>query len=152
MLRPGILLCLLPALALVGCVNADVELFEVNLAVDVSVDPAFTDVGSLQLQAHHAFFGSGELRHPLGLIESWDAGEFTAPTTTVEHSLLVPLGEGSGLAVYAYLDIDDDAILCNIGQADEPSGIVVVDEIAEHSLALTIVLESACFGPEGLHP
>jgi len=139
-------------LVLSGCYNVDEGLYALDLSLDISIDPVFSDTGRLHLQAHHAWFGEAELRHPLGLIEAWEGGELSASHAVIEHTLLVPLGLGEGLAVFGFMDVDGDGVHCAVGQDGEPSGIVVTTELDGHSLALDLLLDSACLGPEALHP
>jgi hypothetical protein len=89
--------------------------------------------------------GSGELEHPLGLI---DQLELEPGARELDHTLLVPRDEGEGLVVYAWLDRDGDGILCGLdGDVAEPAGAVLLD-YPPYALEFEITLAQPCVGPE----
>jgi hypothetical protein len=140
-------LALLPlALTLSACINDDLVLDEIELRGSIVVEPDMSDMGgTIHLEFHHAFSGSGELEHPLGLIER---SELEPGARELDHTLLVPRDEGEGLVVYAWLDRDGDGILCGLeGDAAEPAGAITLD-YPPYTLEFELTLDQPCAGPE----
>lgn len=136
-------LLLMLGLALPGCINDDVVLDEIELRGSITIDP--DPGGTLHLEIHHAVSGSGELEHPLGLIESL---ALEPGARELDHVVLVPRDEGEGLVVYAWLDRDGDGILCGLdGDLEEPAGAVVLD-YPPYAIEFELVLDQLCAGPE----
>jgi hypothetical protein len=143
------LMVLAAVLGLSGCINEDLRLYEVELRGSF-VDELDAGAARVFVEVHHAESGSGEFVRPLGLIERFelDAGE-----RMFEESVLVPVEEGEGLVVYAWLDLDGDGVLCSIdGNRDEPAGLVELGEFPAHAITFELVLDSPCKGPELLWP
>ncbi|MBL9100654.1 MAG: hypothetical protein JNL82_06840 [Myxococcales bacterium] len=135
------------AVTLVGCINEDRRLYEVELSGEVSV-AAGPGAGTVHLELHHAVSGAGELATPLGLV---DATSVDAPGPT-SWTTLVPLGEGEGLVLYGWLDVDGDGLLCGLDAAPEPAGVVELAGFPDHALEFSLVLDAACAGPSALYP
>lgn len=130
-----------------GCINEDVRLYEVTLSGEVMAsEPAPT--GTVHLELHHQRRGRGELETPLGLI---DTTEIDAPGET-EWTTLVPLGEGEGLVLYGWIDVDGDGLLCALGAAPEPAGVVEIAGFPAHALEFTLTIDTPCAGPSALYP
>lgn len=132
---------LLGLLLLTGCVNGDAVYYVIDLDVDVTVD----DDGPITLTAHHATQGEGLLAHPLG---PFDEAVFEEPT--ISWQIAVPQHEGEGLILYGWQDRDDDGVLCAPGVDDEPAGLTVVEAYPAHAIAVELVLDAPCQGPEAL--
>ena len=133
-----------------ACVNEDVQLFELDLRGRVTVAAGLPASGELQLELHHAQGGSGRFAHPLGMFAEFaDAG---APGETLAVEARVPIDEGTGLVVYAWLDVDGDGILCAPGVTDEPAGLVELADFPAHTLEFSLSLTTPCVGPEALYP
>lgn len=148
--RPWPTLTLSLALAASACINEDVLLYELDLRGQVTVADGLPASGRLQLELHHAEGGAGRFAHPLGLFAEYaDVG---APGDTLELSARVPTDDGTGLVVYAWLDVDGDGILCALGVSDEPAGLVELSDFPAHALEFSLVLASPCAGPEALYP
>lgn len=133
-----------------SCINQEKHLYEVVLSGQIAVGAGFSNKGEVHLQFHHANSnGSGELAHPLGEFEQMTISSL-GPTS---QSLLYPIDEGAGLVVYGWLDTDGDGVLCAPGKPrTEPAGLVVVDGFPAHSLSYSLILDTACAGPESLYP
>ncbi len=137
-------LALLLALSLSACLNEDLVLDEIELRGSIVVEPD-SPGGTIHVEFHHAMSGSGELEHPLGLIER---SELEPGARELDHTLLVPRDEGEGLVVYAWLDRDGDGILCGLeGDAAEPAGAVLLD-YPPYAIEFEITLDQPCAGPE----
>ncbi len=69
-----------------------------------------------------------------------------------DHTLELPVGEGEGLVLYAWQDLDGDGALCAPGVTDEPAGLVEAPEFPVYELTLTVEPNDPCAGPESLFP
>jgi len=135
-------------LSLGACVNDDTTLYEVNLSGTIDVAEGSPSGGQVHVEVLHARSGKGTLSYPLRPITEFELdelGEF-------EESVLVPLENGEGLVVYAWLDSDGDGFLCAPGAAPEPAGIVELEDFPAHELELELVLTEPCAGAEILYP
>ncbi len=131
-----------------GCVNEDVTLYGVRVTGRVQVAPEFESAGVVQLGLYFASAGEGELAF---LVDEIELRELGAPGS-VDEWFLVPLDEREGLLVYAWLDVDGDGVHCAVGGAEEPAGLVAVDDFTDHAVSFALVLDQACAGPEALYP
>jgi hypothetical protein len=137
---------LLAAGLLAGCASETTNLLVVELTGVVTL--GVEQGGDVGIDLHHASQGEGELEHPLGPIESFDAvlGE------DFEHVFEYPTDDGEGLVVYAWLDRDGDGVLCTPGSDDEEAGLVEVADFPAYAVDVAIELTAPCEGPEGLFP
>lgn len=129
-----------------ACINEDRRLYEVELVGEVVAAPETS--GAVHLELHHAETGTGPLRTPLGRIDETELAAPGAATWTT----LVPQGEGEGLVLYGWLDIDGDGVLCAPGAAPEPAGVVELADFPAHTLAFTLTLDTPCAGASALFP
>ena len=135
-----------------ACVNEDVHLYEVELAGRIATeDPALDGEGDVYLELHHGYVGEGELRRPLGLIESW---QLDPEERELDDVVLVSTDGGAeGLVLYGWLDLDGDGILCAAGTViEEPAGVVVLSDYPAHVISFDLQLSSPCRGVEPLFP
>lgn len=135
-----------------ACVNEDVHLYEVELAGSIATeDPALDGEGEVYLELHHGYFGEGELRRPLGLIESW---QLDPRQREFDDVVLVSTDGGAeGLVLYGWLDLDGDGVLCAAGTTiEEPAGVVVLSDYPAHVLSFDLQLSTPCRGVEPLFP
>lgn len=133
-----------------ACINEDTRLYELELRGRVTVGDGLPTGGALQLELHHAEGGTGRFVHPLGAFAEFaDVG---APGDELAVDARVPIDEGSGLVVYAWLDVDGDGILCAPGVSDEPAGLALLADFPEHTLEFSLSLATPCVGPEALYP
>lgn len=133
-------------LALAGCVNSTTRLVEIVLSLDVQAAEGLD--GPVYGELQHTWRGEGELRVPLIPFESF---ELEGPGL---HTLQaqVPVDEGEGLSVYAWLDLDGDGVLCALGVDDEPAGLTHVEPFPATAGEATLGLDWPCAGPEQLFP
>jgi len=137
-------------LALTGCINDDLTLYEFELRGTVTVAADLPTAGTLHLELHHARSGAGRFLYPLGEFAAFPM--VGTPGAELRVTARAPIDEGEGLVVYAWLDVDGDAILCAPGVTSEPAGLIEVDEFPAHALRFTLTLTSPCSGPEALYP
>ncbi|MEZ4450478.1 MAG: hypothetical protein R3B09_13445 [Nannocystaceae bacterium] len=138
----------LAALAIGGCVNQDLHLYEVRVHGSITA-PSLPDAeGELHVVFHRARAGEGATSHPLG---PFDASVLDGPGP-LDETILVPTDDGEGLVIYAWLDLDGDGALCAPGGAVEPAGLIEVDKFPRHDVAIDLELGSNCAGPEALYP
>ena len=138
------LLLLVSVLGSTGCVNEDIELWEMTLEVTVSSDDESIDAGPLFVELLHREVGTGELTYPLALIEAFEAegpGSFA-------YSFDYPAHAGIGLVAYAWRDLDGDGVLCAPGAAEEPVGASEVSDLESYNPQVLILLDHTCIGPE----
>ena len=136
---------LLALLLLAGCASQTTTLLEVELTGVVTAGAAEGDV---EVQLHFAEQGVGELAHPLGEIERFEASLGVG----FAHAFDYPPDDGTGLLVYAWHDADGDGVLCAPGVDDELAGLVEVEEFPAFAVEVELELDLACGGPEGLLP
>lgn len=137
-------------LALTGCINDDLTLYEFELRGTVTVAAGLPTTGTLNLELHHAQSGTGRFTYPLGQFAAFPG--IGKPGAELDLTARAPIDEGEGLVVYAWLDVDGDGILCAPGVTDEPAGLIEVDEFPAHVLRFTLTLTSPCSGAEALYP
>jgi hypothetical protein len=137
-------LLLLPLL-LAGCASDTTTIYEVEVSGVVTWGDA---AGPVEVQLHVEEAGEGELTHPLGEIDRFA----TALETPFTFALDYPWDDGRGLVIYAWHDLDGDGVLCAPGQADEPAGLIVVEDFPAHTVDVALELVPPCQGPEDLLP
>ena len=128
-----------------GCINERAEYDRVSL--DVALEAADGVSAPAYVVVHHAWYGEGVVRHPLGPIEAFEvaAGE------RLRVSVDVPRGKGEGLVIYAWQDRDGDGVLCAPGQREEPAGVLVFEAFL-YELTGRLEMSQACLGAERLYP
>ncbi|MEZ4382590.1 MAG: hypothetical protein R3A79_14730 [Nannocystaceae bacterium] len=146
--RPARAAALALPLLLGACVNDDTRLYEVELHGAVAVADAFASAGVLHVELHHARSGSGGLSYPLREIAELELDNIFEFRETV----LVPMDEGEGLVVYAWLDTDRDGTLCAPDAPPEPVGLVELTDYPAHTIEFDLVLAEPCAGAESLYP
>lgn len=141
---------LLAALLAAGCINEDLELYEVTLSGTVSRAGVIVEPGEVHLELHHARSGAGKFETPLGRIDATIEPKLGA----VEWLTFVPLGEGEGegLVLYGWLDLDGDGVLCAPGAAPEPAGAVELSGFPDHTIDFSLTLDTDCADSSALYP
>ncbi len=135
----------LAGLSVAACGEGDTDTRSIDISGTVVV-PDGNAEPTIHLAAFHAWSLEGELRHPLQRIADW---EMTG--TDISHRIDYPDWMGTGLAVYAWQDLDGDGVHCTPAARDELAGLTVVDEPGD-SVNVEVVLTRACAGPDWFYP
>lgn len=105
--------------------------------------------GTIHVNLYHAWSLTGELRHPLQFITSFDleGGEF-------DHRFDYPVSQGEGLAVYAWQDTNGDGIFCTPTDRSELSGLTVLEQFTPGGapLDVRVALAEPCAGQDWFFP
>jgi len=138
-----------------GCSGTPSESAATPVAIKGAVSvPAGTNTqGRVEVHLYQAWFGEGQLRHPLKFIESFETtvGEFS-------HSFGYPDNNGEGLIVYAWIDSDGDGINCTPTERNDVAGLTEVTDFAldseeEYAAApVSVQLSVDCAGPDWFYP
>jgi hypothetical protein len=134
-----------------GCGSeAPVPTRAIEVRGEIRLPPGAELRGKVYVNLYHAWALQGELRHPLQLIESFEAapGAFS-------HRLLYPqdpAGESEGLVVYAWADLDGDAVLCTPTVRGDVAGLAEVEGFPADAVNVTVDLTEPCRGPDWFYP
>ncbi|MEO8224304.1 MAG: hypothetical protein ABI661_05820 [Gammaproteobacteria bacterium] len=114
---------------------------ELRLPADI------TPAGKVHVTLFHAWALTGNLRHPLEPIETFEAapGPFT-------HRFSYPEGVGEGLIVYVWADVDGDGVQCTPTVRTDPSGLTEVAGFPADSARVVVNLTEACRGANWFYP
>jgi len=102
---------------------------------------------TFNLSVFHAQSGIGFQQHPLYEIES-----FTSESLNFNHTFIYNSSGNSGLVVYAWLDIDQDGIMCTTQSRDDIAGIDLNEDFPNSNQSFTIELTQQCVGPDWFYP
>ena len=123
-----------------GCISQEIPFKEYDISLQV--------VDSKEGVTHYAtilyeWFGEGDLRYPMYPIDetSFDGD------TLISWLPLVEQGEGEGLVVYIWEDVNGDGVLCSLDNGEERTGLVILDE-SEFVVDIEIELTHQCLGFE----
>jgi len=133
---------LLAAVALLtaGCSEAPVEQYRtVTLSGNVRMAAGPMPAGTLHFRLYNLWYLEGELRHPLEEIE-----DFTSNTAEFSHTFEYPLHKGTGLAVHAWLDTDEDGVFCTPTSRLDAAGLTALEATPKEKVEVTVVLADNC--------
>ena len=123
-----------------GCISQEIPFKEYDISLQV--------VDSKEGVTHYAtvlyeWFGEGDLRYPMYPIDetSFDGD------TLISWLPLVEQGEGEGLVVYIWEDVNGDGVLCSLNDGEERTGLVILDD-SEFVVDIEIELTHQCLGFE----
>jgi hypothetical protein len=136
---------MLPIVASCGEARAPVKTLPVDLHGELRV-PAGAS-GPVHVSLYHAWSGAGELRHPLQFIET-----FTATPGEYRHAFAYPVGEGEGLVVYAWVDLDGDGVLCTPSYRLDLAGLSEATPFPAAAPEVNVEMTAPCRGPEWFFP
>ena len=119
----------------------------VEISGEIRLPPEAGAGGKVYVNLYHAWSLQGELRHPLQLIEGFEA----APGA-YRHSFEYPDSEGEGLVVYAWVDLDGDGVLCTPGYRLDLAGLTEVRGFPADHVTADVSLTEPCRGPDWFYP
>jgi hypothetical protein len=119
----------------------------VELNMEIQLPPGVTTAGRVYVSLFHAWSLKGELRHPLQLIESFEA----APGA-VSHRFEYPENDGEGLIAFAWADVDGDGVDCTMTSRRDLSGLAEVPGFPADRLSVSLNLTEPCRGPDWFYP
>ena len=119
----------------------------VEITGEIRLPPEAGAGGTVHVNLYHAWSLQGELRHPLQLIEEFEAapGPFT-------HTFEYPVNGGEGLIVYAWVDLDGDGVLCTPSYRLDLAGLAVVQGFPADRVNAIVNLSEPCRGPDWFYP
>lgn len=119
----------------------------VDLNMEIRLPPGVTSAGKVYVSLFHAWSLEGELRHPLQLIESFEAapGAFS-------HHFEYPENDGEGLVAFAWADIDGDGVDCTMTSRVDLSGLSEVQGFPADRVSVNLELTEPCRGPDWFYP
>ena len=119
----------------------------VELNMEILLPPGVSATGKVYVSLFQAWSLEGELRHPLQLIEN-----FEAVPGTVSHRFEYPENDGEGLIAFAWADLDGDGIDCTPTFRGDLSGLSEVPGFPGDRLNVTLNLTEPCRGPDWFYP
>lgn len=119
----------------------------VEITGEIHLPPGAAAGGKVFVNLYHAWSLQGELRHPLQLIETFEA----APGA-FRHAFDYPEQEGEGLIVYAWVDLDGDGVLCTPGYRLDLAGLTEVQGYPAGKVTANVDLAEPCRGPDWFYP
>ena len=140
-------ICLLSAaLLLNACSEPEPEGEEITISGEI-ITSEDVQGKTFNLSIFHAQSGIGFQQHPLYEIES-----FTSQSQTFNHTFLYDSSGNTGLVVYAWLDIDQDGIMCTTQSRNDIAGIDLNEDFPNSNQSFTIELTQQCVGPDWFYP
>jgi hypothetical protein len=136
------------AAALPGCGGEqEVRTETVELTGTISAPGGVTTDGVVYVSLYHAWALEGDLRHPIEFIDGFETipGEYS-------HTFEYTIDRGEGLLVYAWLDTDDDGILCTPSVRVDRAGLVEVTDFAPGAVTADVEMTVPCAGPDWFYP
>lgn len=119
----------------------------VELTGEIRLPPGVTTSGKVYVSLFYAWSLQGELRHPLQLIES-----FAAAPGAFSHKFEYLENKGEGLIVFAWVDLDGDAVQCTMSSRRDLSGLSEVTTFPADRVNVTVTLTEPCRGPDWFYP
>ena len=115
----------------------------VKIAAPEGVDPAAT----VHLAVYHAWTGTGELRYPLEIVDSFETNLGSS-----SFSFEYPSELGEGLIVYAWVDADGDGANCTPTERGDLADLVEVEAFPAEQASVSLFLDAPCAGPDWFFP
>ena len=140
-------ICLLSVVLLINaCSESEPEGQEITISGEV-ITSEDSQGKTFNFSIFHAQSGIGFQQHPLYEIES-----FTSQSPNFNHTFLYNSSGNSGLVVYAWLDIDEDGIMCTTQSRNDIAGIDLNEDFPNSNQSFTIELTQQCVGPDWFYP
>ena len=132
-----------------GCSGSPEEPVAVPLTIngEVTLPGGETPAGDVYVNVFRAWYGEGQLRHPLFEVTSFKA---EGPSFSEEISYFEESGEG--LAVHVWLDTDGDGVHCTPTSRNDLSGITVLEELPEGPVSVSVELSEPCRSANWFYP
>ena len=147
-----ITICLV-LIALIGigmqsCNNMDSELIkdEITISGEVVIDSNLS-FSKINFSIFHAISGIGFQEHPLYEIES-----FTSNDTSISYTFGYNSLGNTGLVVYAWIDLDEDGILCTPASRIDLAGVDVNESFPTTNSLFSVKINTPCVGPDWFYP
>ena len=130
-------------LTILGCISQEIPYREYDISIQVING---TEGAQHTVTILHEWFGEGNLRYPMYPLEegTFDGNNLDSWTVLVEQ------GQGEGLALSVWEDVDGDEILCSLDNREERAGLVMIDE-NELVVDIEMELTQECVGFELLY-
>ena len=147
--RSAVIVAVLAAVAVMGGCGAEPPAPKrvVELTGEIRLPPEAGTGGKVYVSLFHAWSLQGELRHPLQLIES-----FAAAPGAFSHKFEYLENKGEGLIVFAWVDLDGDAVQCTMSSRRDLSGLSEVTTFPADRVNVTMTLTEPCRGPDWFYP
>ena len=140
-------ICLLSLVLLINaCSESEPEGEEITISGQI-ITSEDVQGKTFNLSVFHAQSGIGFQQHPLYEIES-----FTSQSLNFNHTFIYNSSGNSGLVVYAWLDIDQDGIMCTPQSRDDIAGIDLNEDFPNSNQSFMIELTQQCVGPDWFYP
>ncbi len=130
-----------------GCDTPEVPPTPVLISGTINVPDGMQTDGKVTVNLYHAWALSGNLRHPIEEIES-----FEATVGDYRHEFGYPSDRGEGLLIYAWLDIDGDGALCSPTVRIDRAGLTEVQGFPAAEVTADIDLTVPCAAPNWFYP
>ena len=133
----------------IACFNQTISYKEIVISGSVSIpEDDLEAVGSVQLRAYREWTGDDSLRNPLLEIDKLKI-DALGP---YEWTLRVDRNQHEGLAIYGWLDRDNDGVLCHLYGEREPAGLLVLNWTSiDHFAQVDILFDQECAAAESLY-
>ena len=141
-------LILLIGFGMQSCNDMDPELIkdEVTISGEVIIDSTL-NFSEVNFSIFHAISGIGFQEHPLYEIES-----FTSKSKTFSHTFGYDSVGNTGLVVYAWIDLDQDGILCTPASRIDLAGVDVNEDFPSINSSFSVKINTPCVGPDWFYP
>jgi hypothetical protein len=130
-----------------GCSDPEIQTIPVTVNGTINVPDEMSSDGVVHVALYHAWALEGELRHPVEFIQSFD-GELGAFSIDVDY----PVDKGEGLLVYAWIDYDDDGVLCTPTGRSDLAGLTEAENFPGDDVTVDVWLVAPCAGPDWFYP
>ena len=145
--QPMHFICLLSVVLLINaCSESEPEGQEITISGQI-ITSEDSQGKTFNLSIFHAQSGIGFQQHPLYEIES-----FTSQSLNFNHTFIYNSSGNTGLVVYAWLDTDQDGIMCTPQSRDDIAGIDLNEDFPNSNQSFKIELTQQCVGPDWFYP
>ncbi|MFW2404746.1 MAG: hypothetical protein ACN4GT_08260 [Gammaproteobacteria bacterium] len=141
-------LAALAAMGLLTACGGDPDPGMKRIEVTTTVVPPPGVEGPVEVRLFQLWSLEGMMRHPLQLLDIVPAEANKAFTHTIDY----PANFGEGLAVFAWIDTDDDGIHCTPTVRDDMSGLATVESVDSGKAEVIVTLTDACRAPGWFYP